>query len=185
MSRMEDKPMHYEPLVSIVVPVRNGGRTIGGAIESLLAADYPNKEIIIVDGESTDNTRKIVSKYPVVLLSERRLSSFAARNTGIAKARGQIILFTDGDCIVDSKWIRNILKNYVNERVAGVGGLTLPYAEPYVHYTPKTFVGKYAVFASPPPPTKDEAVELHRSSDPVLSPLCASRQRMHRLESRL
>ena len=145
------------------------GRTIGGAIESLLAADYPKKDIIVVDGESTDNTRKIASKYPVVLLSERRLSSFAARNTGIAKSRGQIILFTDGDCIVDSKWIRNILRNYANERVAGVGGLTLPYAEPYAHYTPKTFVEKYVVFASPPPPTKDEAVELHRSRDPVLS----------------
>ena len=120
--------MHDDPLVSIVIPVRNGERTIGRLIESLLAADYPKKKIIVVDGESLDGTTRIVSKYPVVLLSEKRRSSYAARNTGIANARGQIILFTDADCIVDRRWVRNILKSYADGRVSGVGGLNPTHA---------------------------------------------------------
>ena len=174
--------MHDDPLVSIVVPVRNGERTIGRLIESLLATDYPKKEIIVVDGESLDGTTRIVSKYPVVLLSEKRRSSYAARNTGIANARGQIILFTDADCIVDRTWVRNIVKTYADERVSGVGGLTLPYAEPYARYAPKTVVERYVVSTSPPPPRRNNVVKLSRSQGALHSDFFPTQNASFRVE---
>ena len=58
------------PSVTVIVPVRNGEQTIQPLLESLQKLDYNrNKiEVIVVDGNSTDNTREIVKQYPVKLI---------------------------------------------------------------------------------------------------------------------
>lgn len=60
------------PLVSIVVGVRNMETTIGPCIESLLAQDYPSKEIIIIDDGSSDETPTFIKNYPVRLISTEK-----------------------------------------------------------------------------------------------------------------
>ncbi|MEM2936003.1 MAG: glycosyltransferase, partial [Candidatus Bathyarchaeia archaeon] len=83
----------FQPVVSVVVPVRNGEATIGRLLDSLLEVDYDRGkvEVLVVDGNSTDKTREIVSKYPVELLTEEGQGLNAARNTGIRNSGGKII----------------------------------------------------------------------------------------------
>lgn len=79
------------PFVSIVVPVRNGERTIGRLLQSLAALDYPadRREVWIVDNLSTDRTREMVQDSGFQFIEESRVqSSYAARNRGIQAARG-------------------------------------------------------------------------------------------------
>ncbi|KPA11126.1 glycosyltransferase [Candidatus Magnetomorum sp. HK-1] len=98
--------------VSVIIPMYNARKYIAQTIESLITQTYPNEkyEIIIVDNGSNDGSLEIASKYPVRLLTEKKSGAYAARNTGIAAALGNIIAFTDADCIPKPDWIELIVK---------------------------------------------------------------------------
>ncbi|MFA5363859.1 MAG: glycosyltransferase [Candidatus Bathyarchaeia archaeon] len=115
------------PLVTVIVPVRNGEPTIQPLLESLQKLDYnPNRvEVIVVDGNSTDKTQEIVKKYPVKLVIEKRNGLNVARNTGIKCSNGEIVAFTDSDCIVPPNWVTKIVENFKDPKVSGVGGSTI------------------------------------------------------------
>jgi len=110
--------------VSVVVPVRNRELTIQPLLDSLQKLDYDtNKvEVIVVDGNSTDKTQEIVKKYPVKLVVEKRKGLNLARNTGIKCAKGEIVAFTDSDCIVPPNWITKIVENFKDPQISCVGG---------------------------------------------------------------
>ena len=110
--------------VTVVVPVRNGELTIQSLLDSLQKLDYDrNKvEVIVVDGNSTDKTQEIVKKYPVKLVVEKRKGLNLARNTGIKCSKGEIVAFTDSDCIVPPNWITKIVENFKDPKVSCVGG---------------------------------------------------------------
>lgn len=112
------------PSVTVVVPVRNGELTIQPLLESLQRLDYDRKkvEVIVVDGNSTDKTQEIVKKYPVKLIVEKRKGLNIARNTGIRCGNGEIVAFTDSDCVVPSNWIKRIAENFKDPQVNCVGG---------------------------------------------------------------
>ncbi|PVX24066.1 MAG: hypothetical protein CW716_10850, partial [Candidatus Bathyarchaeum sp.] len=118
---MENK---QSPAVTVIVPVRNGEQTIQPLLESLQKQDYDrNKvEVIVVDGNSTDKTREIVKQYPVTLITENRKGLNLARNVGIKHGNGEIIAFTDADCIVPPNWITKIVENFKDPKVSCVGG---------------------------------------------------------------
>ena len=113
-----------QPTVSIVVPVRNGAATIGELLDSLLKRDYDKNrlEIVVVDGNSTDGTRDVVVKYPVKLLIQEGEGLNGGRNTGIKSSRGEIVAFTDADCVVPKDWINKIVENFRDPQVGCVGG---------------------------------------------------------------
>jgi len=122
-----------QEFVSIVVPTRNCEKTIEKVVDSLLNLNYKKYEIIVVDS-SIDGTKEVLKKYgskikvfhsPVL----NRRTSNLQRNIGARKARGQIILFTDGDCIVDKNWISGILKGFSSKDVAIVGGSVLKWGD--------------------------------------------------------
>lgn len=87
------------PLVSVVIPAYNCARFIREALDSALAQDYPGVEVIVVDDGSTDETGAILASYGarIRLLSQRNRGCAAARNAGVAHARGKYIAFLDGD----------------------------------------------------------------------------------------
>jgi len=118
------KEIEYEPVVSVIVPVLNGDATIESLLESLLEMEYSkNKiEIVVVDGNSTDKTRDIVARYPVRLLIEKREGPNVARNTGIKNSKGEIITFTDSDCLVPKNWVKKIVDNFRDPNIGCVGG---------------------------------------------------------------
>jgi cellulose synthase/poly-beta-1,6-N-acetylglucosamine synthase-like glycosyltransferase len=78
-----------------------------------------------------------VKKYPVKLLHEGKQGSYAARNLGIKNAKGEIVAFTDADCIVDKMWLEQMAKNFEDETTAGMGGEILA-------YNPKNVVERYS-----------------------------------------
>lgn len=78
-------------------------------LQSILNNDYPKTyyEIIVVDNNSTDGTRNVARCYPFVrLVLEISKGAYRARNKGIMLARGEILLFTDSDCVVARNWLR-------------------------------------------------------------------------------
>ena len=115
-------PLKRYPPVSIVVPAFNMEKTIAECIEALLDQDYPEKEIIVVDDGSTDRTEEIVSNYTVKLIRKEQGGVSSARNTGIEQSTGEILAFTDGDCIADRNWLKRLVVHFEDEEVGGVGG---------------------------------------------------------------
>jgi glycosyltransferase involved in cell wall biosynthesis len=100
--------MNRTPFVSVIVPFFNAERSIKALAESLVRLEYPKTslEIICIDNNSRDNTKEILKAYPFRLLEETRVqSSYDARNRGIESARGEILAFTDSDCIVSPRWL--------------------------------------------------------------------------------
>ena len=97
---------------------------VGGCIESILALDYPADriEVILVDNGSTDGTSEVISRYPVAHLHEAKRGASAARNAGVAVARGEIIASTDADCEVDAGWATEIDRTFQDPEVDAVMG---------------------------------------------------------------
>jgi len=120
-----------QPFISVIVPVYNGEATIQTCVESLLELDYPRErfEVLIVDNRSTDGTRAILRRYPVRVLEETEAqSSYAARNLGIRESRGEVLAFTDADCVVEHGWLRAIARAIAPSDVGGVAGPIESYA---------------------------------------------------------
>lgn len=117
------------PRISIVIPVLNGSKHIDNLIKSLINLDFPeNKyEILIVDNGSRDRTLEIIRHHQLTssqikLFFEKIESSYAARNTGVRNATGEIIAFTDVDCVVDKNWLINIAKSFSENSISCVAG---------------------------------------------------------------
>lgn len=94
--------MADNPLVSVVVPVFNTEKHLGQALDSLLAQTHGNLEVICVDDGSTDGTPQLLADYAsrddrIRLLTQENAGPGAARNRGIAEARGDYLYFLDAD----------------------------------------------------------------------------------------
>ena len=87
------------PLVSVIIPTYNRGWILKEAIDSVLAQDFTDFELIIIDDGSTDNTQDILSSYKkdIVVLMQENKGVSSARNRGIVSASGQFIAFLDSD----------------------------------------------------------------------------------------
>jgi glycosyltransferase involved in cell wall biosynthesis len=84
--------------VSVIIVVQNGERYLSQAIESVIRQTYQPIEILVVDGNSTDNTAQIAKSYPKVrYISQQGRGLANARNTGIENATGELIAFLDHD----------------------------------------------------------------------------------------
>ncbi len=93
------KKDYQVPLVSVVIPVYNGDRFIGQAIESVLSQTYSPLEIIVIDDGSTDQTEQALAPYlhQIQYLTQPNQGSAAARNSGLCVATGELIAFLDAD----------------------------------------------------------------------------------------
>lgn len=94
------------PCVSVIIPTYNRGWILKEAVESVLAQDFQNFELIIVDDGSTDNTQDVLDAYinacdacgsKIILFKQKNRGVSAARNKGIASASGRYIAFLDSD----------------------------------------------------------------------------------------
>jgi glycosyltransferase involved in cell wall biosynthesis len=106
--------MSYKPFISVVIPTYNRGQQTIVAIESVLSQTYPNFEIIVVDDGSTNGSGGVIQRFisqtngdhQILFLSQPNQGASIARNTGIAKARGEYIAFLDSDDL----WVPEKLK---------------------------------------------------------------------------
>lgn len=113
--------MHLK--ASVVIPAYNAEGVIGSCLEALRSQRIRPGEIIVVDDGSTDGTSAVANKFKGVrTLRQKNKGPAAARNLGASKASGDIILFTDADCVPDKKWVERMLEPFKDKNVAGVQG---------------------------------------------------------------
>ncbi len=98
-------------LISVVVTVRNEQRNIRNLLDSLVVQEGP-LEVILVDAKSTDKTADIIRRYqetyPFIKLYIIPGTRGFCRNMGVKVAKGDVVAFTDGDCIANPFWLANI-----------------------------------------------------------------------------
>lgn len=118
--------------VSVIVCTYNAKDELKECLESLENLDYRDKEIIIVNDASSDDTLEFLQKFKnrttlktTIVTNERNRGVAGSRNAGIQHAAGEIIAFTDADCVADCRWISELVKIYGQEDVAAVGGRIL------------------------------------------------------------
>jgi glycosyltransferase involved in cell wall biosynthesis len=117
------------PRISVIVPVFNRKCTLERCFENLLGQDYPagEFEIIAVNNNSTDGSEAVVRRYPLITsFQERKQGSYAARNCGVRNARGEIVAFTDCDCVVSPDWLSKIDLAMQDQSVQIVVGRSRP-----------------------------------------------------------
>jgi GT2 family glycosyltransferase len=114
------------PRVSVVVCSYNGGSTLDQCLESLCALDYPDYEVILVDDGSNDDTRLIAARYPqVCAIHQENRGLGAARNAGLQAATGEIVAYTDSDCMAHPDWLTHLAAQFDRCGAAAVGGPNL------------------------------------------------------------
>ncbi len=109
--------------VSVVVCSYNGGRTLRGCLSSLMKLDFPDYEVILVDDGSTDDTAEIAAEFPQVIYHhQQNLGLSVARNVGANLATGEIIAYTDDDCVADEFWLHYLVQAMRDQGVEAIGG---------------------------------------------------------------
>ncbi|MFC1920735.1 glycosyltransferase [Chloroflexota bacterium] len=115
---------------SVIIPTFNRSEILRQAVEALCNQEEPGcaYEIVVADNDSTDNTREIVEELarqcnvPIRYVVEKQRGSAFARNAGFKVGMGEILGLIDDDVIVDSTWVKNIVKVYDNPEVSCAGG---------------------------------------------------------------
>jgi glycosyltransferase involved in cell wall biosynthesis len=100
------------PRVSIVIPAYHSHATLGGCLESLRTQRYRSFETIVVNSSDESKTgRLIAAHYPEVIFHQApsRLLPHAARNVGVQRARGALLVFTDPDCAMPPDWLGTLV----------------------------------------------------------------------------
>ncbi len=111
------------PMVSVVICAYNAERTMLPCLESLRKLDYPNFEVIIVDDGSRDRTAEISMDFPEFrLIRQPNKGLSVARNVGLHAARGELIAYTDSDCVVDPHWLTLMIRMLTEKNFDGCGG---------------------------------------------------------------
>jgi GT2 family glycosyltransferase len=113
-------------LVSVIIPTFNGRPRIQNTLDALFAQDFNEDfEIIVLDDGSTDGTADFVRSYSpkIRVSSQPNQGPGAARNHGACQAQGEIVLFTDDDCVPEKNWLMQMLRPFAeNPEVVGVKG---------------------------------------------------------------
>ncbi len=115
-------------LISIIIPNYNGGATIGKCLEAAFASVYEDFEVIVVDDCSNDDSVDVIRQFPCKLIRLNEHAGAAkARNVGAANSSGEILFFTDADCLLE-KNAASIAGRFLasNETNVIVGGTYTP-----------------------------------------------------------
>ena len=122
------------PKASVIVCSYNGGKTLERCLTSLKDINYPNYEVVLVDDGSKDDTQEIAARHPWIknIRQENKGLSFA-RNVGAHESTGDVIVYTDSDCMADPDWLYYLMGTLLSGDFAGVGGPNIsPPAENWV-----------------------------------------------------
>ncbi len=134
------------PRVSVIIPVYNDPERLQKCLSALEAQTYPGDryDILVVDNGSAQDLAPLLSRYAHVRLTRaERPGSYAARNRGLTLAQGEVIAFTDADCIPALDWLERGVAALLREPNCGLVG------------------GKVEVFFRDP--SRPTAVELYES----------------------
>jgi len=110
---------------SVIIPAYNAKDTIRDCLNSLInqSINKEEYEIIVVDDGSTDGTGQIVSEYPITYIRQSNHGPASARNHGSRNSQGEILLFTDSDCLPVFNWIEEMTNPLKDSNVVAVKGV--------------------------------------------------------------
>jgi len=108
--------------ISVIIPLYNEAQTIEKCIRSIQAQTLKPFEVIVVDNNSTDDGDQIAVESGAKVIRENRQGPAWARLAGFKESRGEIIAYTDGDCVADKNWLSVIAESFQNPRVIGLSG---------------------------------------------------------------
>lgn len=112
-----------EHFVSVIIPNYNGGRTLGKCLEAAFSSRYPMFEVLVVDDCSTDDSLKTIKGFPCTLVRlDRRSGTSKARNAGASHSAGEILFFTDADCVLSENALSEAVDSLSGHADTAVGG---------------------------------------------------------------
>ena len=115
--------------ISIIIRSHNEEKWIGACLESVFNQDYKYFDVILVDNKSTDQTVMKAQKYPLRIISIDDFLPGKALNLGIRESKGDFIVCLSAHCIpVNDKWLSSLLRNFEDDKAAGVYGRQEPMA---------------------------------------------------------
>lgn len=120
-----------KPLVSVIIAMRNEERYISKSLISIIAQDYPNFEIIVVDGESNDNSMNIAKSFCIDVLVNVKQTSSVGWNLALSKAKGKIIILFSAHAVMHDNFISTAVDYLLDTNVSCVGGKTIDIGENY------------------------------------------------------
>lgn len=115
-----EKKKDNRPKVSVIIPVYNGEQTLRECLESVLDQTYANYDVFVVDNNSSDTTKSIILEFKrrskkFNYIFEEQQGVGKARNTGIEHSTGEVLIFTDSDCVVPRNWIEGLTEPIRNK----------------------------------------------------------------------
>ena len=115
------------PRVSVVVCAYNAERTMEACLASLEVLNYPDYEVVVVNDGSRDRTLEISEGFPYCrIISQENRGLSVARNVGAEAASGEIIAYTDSDCVADPDWLTYLVAKMEEGGLAACGGPNFP-----------------------------------------------------------
>lgn len=118
-------PPRYLGLVSVIVPAYNEAANIAATVRSLATSRYPAVEVIVVDDGSVDGTAEIVAGLGIPgvrVVRQANAGKPTALNTGISRARGEILVLVDGDTVFEPDAVARLIAPLADPAVGGVSG---------------------------------------------------------------
>jgi glycosyltransferase involved in cell wall biosynthesis len=114
------------PKMSVVICSYNGASTAESCLRSMMKLRYPDFEVVFVDDGSTDNTQEILARFPSVInIKQKNMGLSHARNVGMERATGDVVVYTDSDCEADEDWLYYLAVSLVRSGYVGMGGPNL------------------------------------------------------------
>ncbi len=112
------------PEISVIIPVKNGGKVFEECLASVTASQGVDYEIVVVDDESTDNSAVIATDFSCRLVKQPVSSGPAkARNHGSREAGGDILFFTDADVLLQPDTLKKIIDTFLDKDVSALTGV--------------------------------------------------------------
>jgi glycosyltransferase involved in cell wall biosynthesis len=112
-------------MISVIIPAHNAAQTLAACLEALIRQTSVDVayEIIVIDDGSTDNTRYLAESAGVRVIRQEKRGPASARNAGILAAAGEIVCFTDADCVPEPNWLKQITASlFAKTEIAGCKG---------------------------------------------------------------
>lgn len=111
-----------EMKASIIIPAYNNEKTIQECLKACKGQTLKPFEIIVIDDGSTDRTMELAKSENVKVFSQKNSGPAKARNLGAKKSSGDILIFTDSDCVPEKNWLQEMVAPFKNKEVIGVQG---------------------------------------------------------------
>ncbi|CAN5749404.1 hypothetical protein BH11VER1_BH11VER1_29180 [soil metagenome] len=123
VANLTDRTITSTPRFSVIVCSRNGSSTLRSCLEALGRQTYPHHEVLLIDDGSTDDTPEIARSFNFVQYHRQEHAGLsAARNHGMRLAAGELLAYTDDDCIPDEDWLQYLSAAFDTPEWVAAGG---------------------------------------------------------------